>query len=347
MRCITECDHSLLLLAACSSSRPLPCGRRQAAADRRRCQDPQAGRLPDAPQSGPGKRPKKIEGYPFWSDHFVFPGKITLNLPTGFYTFELERGPEYYNVTGNFSIERFADDSKEVELRRVVDMSDEGWWSGDLHLRRYVRDLELIMSADDLHVAQADTWWNDKNDLSGKNLILPKNRLVTFDHDRVYELYCGGFTRGGTEVLCFHLPGPMPLQAQTDEYPSLAQHLQQARQKENSELWVDATASYGWDLPMLVANGLVDSIEVANSHFGRKAMQPDAKLGKPRDTIATPAPSATPAGRRTFTSSCWTAACGFRPRPAAGPAFRPIRPATTASTYTWTAASIISSGGRT
>ena len=85
----------------------------------------------------PTKRPKKIEGYPFWSDHFVFPGKITLNLPTGFYTFELERGPEYYNVTGNFSIERFADDSKEVELRRVVDMSDEGWWSGDLHLRRY------------------------------------------------------------------------------------------------------------------------------------------------------------------------------------------------------------------
>ena len=83
-----------------------------------------------------GRRPKKIEGYPFWADHFVFPGKITLNLPTGFYTFELERGPEYYNVTGNFTIERFADDSKEVELRRVVDMSDEGWWSGDLHLRR-------------------------------------------------------------------------------------------------------------------------------------------------------------------------------------------------------------------
>ena len=37
---------------------------------------------------------------------------------------------------------------------------------------------------------------------------------------------------------------------------------------------------------MLVANGLIDSIEVANSHFGRKAMQPDAKLGKPRDTDA-------------------------------------------------------------
>ena len=256
---------------------------------------------------GPAKRPKKIEGVPFWSDHFVFPGKILLNLPLGFYTFELERGPEYYDVTGNFTIERFADDSKEVELRRVVDMSDDGWWSGDLHLRRNIRDLEMIMSADDLHVAQAVTWWNDKNDLR-KGPAPPKNRLVTFDRDRVYELFCGGYTRGGTEVLCFHVPEPMLLQAQTDDYPSLAQLLQQARTKDNSELWVDATASYGWDLPTLVANGLVDSIEVANSHFGRTAMQPDKSSEGRATPINTPAPSATPAGRRTCISSCSTAA---------------------------------------
>jgi hypothetical protein len=240
--------------------------------------------------NGPGKRPKKIEGMPFWNDHFVFPGTITLNLSTGFYTFELERGPEYKNVTGNFNIERFADDSKQVELERVVDMSKEGWWSGDMHLRRDVRDLQLIMSADDLHVAQATTWWNDKNDLAGKNLKLPKTRLITFDDDRVCELYAGGFTRGGTEVLCFHLPGPALLQAKNDEYPSLAQHLMGLRNAENrphtesdGDVWIDATASYGWDLPMLVANGLIDSIEVANGHFGRKAMLPDTKLGKPRD----------------------------------------------------------------
>jgi len=158
---------------------------------------------------GPGKRPKRIEGYPFLSDHFVFPGKVMLTLPTGYYTFEMERGPEYYNVMGNFTIERFADDSKEVEMRRVVDMSNEGWWSGDLHLRRNIRDLEMLMLADDLHVAQATTWWNEKNDLSGKNLTAIKNRLVVFDQDRAYELFCGGFTRAGTEVLCFHLPDPI------------------------------------------------------------------------------------------------------------------------------------------
>jgi hypothetical protein len=162
-------------------------------------------------------------------------------------------------------------------------MSEEGWWSGDLHLRRNLRDLEMVMLADDLHVAPAITWWNDKNDVSGKMAVAPKNRIVTFDNDRVYELFGGGFSRGGTEVLCFHLPAPMLLLAQSDEYPSLAHHLQQARQNEHSELWIDAATSYGWDLPMLVANGLIDSIEVANSHFGRTAMQPDTRPGKPRD----------------------------------------------------------------
>ena len=175
--------------------------------------------------SGRATGPSGSKGAPFWSDHFVFPGKITLNLPEGHYTFELERGPEYYNVTGNFPIERSADDSKQIELRRVVDMSGEGWWSGDLFLRRDVRDLELVMLADDLHVAQAVTWWNDKNDLAGKNFSfqgaaktpqlgkerLPKERLVKFDEDRAYELFAGGFTRGGSEILCFHLPRPLTL----------------------------------------------------------------------------------------------------------------------------------------
>ncbi len=231
---------------------------------------------------GPAKKPKKVEGHPFWADHFIFAGSITLNLPIGFYTFELERGPEYYNVTGNFSIERFADDSKDVELRRAVDMSQDGWWSGDLNVRRNFRDLELIALADDLHVVQATTWWNDKNDLAGKHVTPPKDRRVAFDHDRVYEFFCGGFSRGGTEVLCCHVPGPIAFAAESDEYPPLVRQLQLAREK-NPELWLDVPASYGWDVPMLVANGLVDSVEVANSHFGRKAMQPDT-MGKPRDT---------------------------------------------------------------
>ena len=110
----------------------------------------------------------------------------------------------------------------------------------------------------------------------------------------------------------FPRAGPMPLEAETDEYPSLAEHLQRARQKENLELWVDATASYGWDLPMLVANGLIDSIEVANSHFGRKVMQPDAKLGKPQPRFLRRPLRLRPLARRSFPGS-WRPPCGIGP----------------------------------
>ena len=48
----------------------------------------------------------------------------------------------------------FSDDPKVVDLKRFVDMAPEGWWSGDLDVERPVKDLELLMQAEDLHVAE-------------------------------------------------------------------------------------------------------------------------------------------------------------------------------------------------
>ncbi len=108
-------------------------------------------------------KPRKVEKAPFWQDHFVFPGHILLKLPLGNYSFVIERGLEYLDQNGRFSFEAFADDSKQIELHRFVDMSAEGWWSGDLDVRRPVADIELLMSADDLHVAEVISWTNDKS----------------------------------------------------------------------------------------------------------------------------------------------------------------------------------------
>ncbi len=99
-----------------------------------------------------GRMPK-VPKVPVWADHFVFDGEITLTLPKGHYQFELECGPEFLDQQGHFEINDFADDEKTLEMRRFVDMAKEEWYSGDLDLRRPVRDLELLMRADDLHVA--------------------------------------------------------------------------------------------------------------------------------------------------------------------------------------------------
>ena len=75
----------------------------------------------------------------------------------------VERGPEYLIVSGHFEIHDFAQDSKTVTLRRFVDMSKEGWWSGDLEVHRPRKEIELLMLADDLHVAELVTWSNLKD----------------------------------------------------------------------------------------------------------------------------------------------------------------------------------------
>jgi hypothetical protein len=89
---------------------------------------------------------------PFWHDHFVCPGQVSLRVPRGNYTFVIERGPEYADASGYFTMNDFSEDRKTAELQRAVDMAGEGWWAADLRVRRAPRDIELLMQAEDLHL---------------------------------------------------------------------------------------------------------------------------------------------------------------------------------------------------
>ena len=172
-------------------------------------------------------------------------------------------------------------------------MSGEGWWSGDLYLRRDVRDLELVMLADDLHVAEAVTWWNDKNDLAGKNFSfqgaaktpqlgkerLPKERLVKFDEDRAYELCAGGFTRGGSEILCFHLPEPPTLHtaAAKGTVPFLL--TQKSGQSPNDAVPVDWRRCSNRSSAMMQALSLSPTLFRRERGSCRGSMRPRATVG--------------------------------------------------------------------
>ena len=83
-------------------------------------------------------------------------------------------------------------------------MAADGWWSGDLDVRRPARDIELLMEADDLHVAEVVTWRNDKSPWGDQ---LPKEPLVRFDGNRYYHLLAGASARPGTELLLFESAG--------------------------------------------------------------------------------------------------------------------------------------------
>ena len=266
---------------------------------------------------GPKKSPFRPAKVPFWHDHFALPGKLLLKLPLGEYTFLIERGPEYLDWTGHFTIKVFADDRKTVELQRFTDMAADGWWSGDLDVRRPLREIELAMQADDLHVAEVVTWRNGKT-LWGNRP--PKTPLVRFDGNRYYDQMAGAAARSGTELLLLNLPAPLKLPAGDGEYPPLVKLLLDARKQEKQSekpgLWVDVSRPYWWDLPMLVAAGQVDSIQVANGQMCRDTVISSEKGGRPRDQIRFPDP---------FGNAQWSQhiyfqllECGLRIPPSAG-----------------------------
>jgi hypothetical protein len=263
------------------------------------------------------ERGKPVEAgkAPFWKDHFVFDGEITLKLKPGRYTFEMERGPEYRVRTGYFTIDRTSKDEKTVDMPRFVNMAEEGWWSGDLHVHRPPEDMELLMRAEDLHVAPVITWWNNRNLWSGREL--PEDPLRKFDEDRFYHLMAGEDERGGGALLYFGLASPLPISGAEREYPSAATFLRQAREID-SQIHVDIEKPFWWDTPVWVATGMCSSIGVCHNHFWRDGVMENEAWGKPRDKTLFPGTAGN--GRWTQTIYFHLLNSGLRLPPSAGSA---------------------------
>jgi len=258
-----------------------------------------------------------------WRDHFVFDGKIQLELPNGDYSFELERGPEYKVRHGSFTIGRGAKDSHAFEMERFVDMKQEGWWSGELHVHRpriagrqpeSLDVIPLLMRAEDLHVAPIITWWNDDN--FWKDRPLPESRLVRFDENRFYHLMAGEDEREGGALLYFNLDQPLEISGANREYPSPVVFLEQAHQQPG--VHIDIEKPFWWDVPIWIATGKVDSIGLANNHMQRSGMLATEAWGKPRDKRLYPNPH----GNGQWTQHIYYELlnCGLRIPPSAGSA---------------------------
>ena len=251
----------------------------------------------------PAGRPRPIKGSAYFHDHVAFAGDITLKLPKGQYTFEIEHGPEYTTQSGYFVIEDHADDTKTVTLKRAVDMAAKGWWSSDLNVQRGVRDLELLMQADDLHVAGVVDW-----KLGGKKPAAAKNAAgtavkaaagtavkadasstepVRLGGGRFYFPRVGLDRRAGNDILYLNFARPAELSGADDGLSPLAL-LKRAR--ETDKAWIDVAHPFSWDLPVALALGCVDSIELCHDYLGRETTRPTEGDGRRRDAQQLRAP---------------------------------------------------------
>jgi hypothetical protein len=259
-------------------------------------------------------KPVRADVFPFFRDHFVCPGNVRLNLPADRYSFEVERGPEYRLQSGSFIADQTTNKTVLVELERIADMAAEGWWCGDLHVHRPVKDIELLMQAEDLHIAPVITWWNDQNQWT--NQPRQANPLVRFDKNRFYQVLGGEDEREGGALLYFNLKEPLSIGGSSREYPSPMKFLAEARRHESA--WVDIEKPFWWDAPTWLASGQCDSIGLANNHMCRDQMYESEAWGKSRDPQRLPPPR----GNGFWTQEIYyhILNCGLRIPPSAGSA---------------------------
>jgi hypothetical protein len=256
----------------------------------------------------------KAENLPFWNDHFVCRGDVALDVAPGKYTVEIEHGPEYSIFTDSFMLAAGQMKKLSVELQRLVDMTAKGWWPGDTHVHRPVEDMELLLRAEDLHVAPVITWWNKRNRWATEKL--PEEPLVRFDGNRFYHTMAGEDERDGGALLFFHLKRPLDITEATREFPSPLKFAEQARKHQG--VWIEAEKPFWWDVPVWVAAGQVDSLGIANNHMCRDKMYETEAWGKPRLVERYPSPL----GNGYWTQDIYYRLlnCGLRIPPSAGSA---------------------------
>jgi hypothetical protein len=230
---------------------------------------------------------QKVEGQPFWHDHFVCSGRVTVTLPPGKYDYAIERGPEYVGQTGQLELAAGQTHSLDAKLERIANLRAAGWYSGDLHVHRPLTEIEQLMQAEDLDFAPVITWWNNQNLWKGKTL--PQQVVRQFDGHRIYTLMAGEDEREGGALLYFGLTTPLGIETNHREFPSPLQFAEEAR-KRNNNAWIDIEKPFWWDVPVWLASGKMDSIGIANNHMCRSQMLPNEAWGKPRDAARLPAP---------------------------------------------------------
>ncbi len=259
-------------------------------------------------------KPQRAEGLPFWHDHFNCPGSVELDLPAGAYRSEIERGPEYEQQSGSIELADGKTERISVVLKRIADLAAQGWYSGDLHVHRALKEMPLLMQAEDLYVAPVITWWNNRNLWAEREP--PEDPLVRLDGDRFYQVMAGEDEREGGALMYFNRTRPLPIAGSSREYPSPMRFIDQAR--EQSPVWIDVEKPFWWDVPVWLASGKVDSVGLANNHMCRSRMYESEAWGRPRDAERLPPPR----GNGFWTQEIYYQMlnCGLRIPPSAGSA---------------------------
>lgn len=213
-------------------------------------QEPIAARLRIYDNRG---RAPRIRNVPRLGNDFSFRDLLTFKLRTGKYQFTLDRGPFYRQRTGVLEVNRDGFDQKTVLLPRFVNPREEGYYSGDVLITRDREALDILQDAEELDFAVFPTWEPG----SSFTKMQAKQDRSLHSADRSQDFSASVCDTSHGRYLGAHLAKVVGPEAYPQDALGFATAI---RNTENAH--VSVLDPWAWDMPLLAANGLLDSIVV-------------------------------------------------------------------------------------
>jgi hypothetical protein len=254
----------------------------------------------------------RLPGTADFGGHFYIDGSATLPLRVGQYTFELDAGPEYRTQSGHFEIERHADDSKRIEMKRFANLNNEGWYGGDLDIGRLFADLPLIARAEGLSIMPAQKVLagrppqKNSRRRSQPTLSVAKGERFSAPQSELIPALGGELLLIDTEL---------PFDSVVD-YRDISSTLEGIRTARQRDVRIIARTPYAWELPVWLAGGDLDAIQLIHHHAQYDGAVDNEDDGRPRDKKLFPGRRGN--GRWSEVVYYHVLNCGFRIPPVAG-----------------------------
>ncbi len=205
--------------------------------------------------------------------NFSCDGKFEVELPAGEATIRIERGLEYRPLIKTIRIAEERVCEEEFPLERWVNLSKEGWYSGDLHGHRDLEEMRTLVLAEDVNVASVITRHNQWD--YWKSREHPESKLSHIDDTHVISQfdeeveYLGKDTLGA--LIFIGIKQPIVISNSNAAYPTLAQYADECHEMGG---FVDAEKPIWLGVAVSAALGQIDSIGIVNNHFHPRSFLP-------------------------------------------------------------------------
>ncbi|MEX2169479.1 MAG: hypothetical protein WD851_09210 [Pirellulales bacterium] len=220
-------------------------------------------------------------------DHAYVDGSAKLDLRRGQYEFDLDAGPEYLSQRGNFEIVRHAGDSKTIEVRRFVNLQKEGWYAGDLDVRRDAAELAIPMQAEQLAYLPTIAW-ERIDEMEWKPAIASRRTPGNDASDGLTSTrgpFAHFFTNPGNRLLLIRESAPFePLTESTTV--SSVDLISTERAEE--DMHIIAVSPFERSFPIWLATGKLDAVLLLNRHSLRDGVVDNETDGRKRDVSMFP-----------------------------------------------------------